>query len=59
MCGEFFGLTQKWMNLRTDDMDFVVDTILEQAEQKKDSVYERIDTQKIGVFGHSMGVRQA
>ncbi|KOP68391.1 acetylhydrolase [Bacillus sp. FJAT-18019] len=53
--GEFFELTQKWMKLRTDDMDFVMDTILEQAEQKKDSVYERIDTQRIGVFGHSMG----
>ncbi|KOR89283.1 alpha/beta hydrolase family protein [Paenibacillus solani] len=53
--GEFFELTQKWMKLRTDDMDFVMDTILEQAEQKKDSVYKRIDTQKIGVFGHSMG----
>ncbi|PJN48531.1 hypothetical protein PAEAM_60730 [Paenibacillus sp. GM1FR] len=53
--GEFYELTQKWMKLRTDDMSFVMDTILEQAEQKKDSVYGRIDTQKIGVFGHSMG----
>lgn len=56
--GEYFELTQKWMKLRTDDMDFVMNTILEQAKQakqKKDSVYERIDTQKIGVFGHSMG----
>ncbi|CQR52454.1 alpha/beta hydrolase family protein [Paenibacillus riograndensis] len=53
--GKFFELNQKWMKLRTDDMDFVMDTILEQAEQKKDSVYERINTQKIGVFGHSMG----
>lgn len=53
--GEYFELTQKWMKLRTDDMDFVIDTILEQAQQEKDSVYERIDTQKIGVFGHSMG----
>ncbi|WP_432749802.1 hypothetical protein [Paenibacillus amylolyticus] len=33
--GEFYELTQKWMKLRTDDMDFVMDTILEQAEQKK------------------------
>lgn len=57
--GEFYELTQKWMKLRTDDMSFVMDTILEQAEQKKDSVYGRIDTQKIGVFGHSMGVQQA
>jgi dienelactone hydrolase len=53
--GEYFELTQKWMKLRTDDMDFVINTILEQAVQKKDSVYERIDTRKIGVFGHSMG----
>ncbi|MBD7970792.1 alpha/beta hydrolase family protein [Paenibacillus gallinarum] len=53
--GEYFELTQKWMTLRTDDMDFVIDTILKQAEQRKDSVYERIDTKKIGVFGHSMG----
>lgn len=53
--GEYFELTQKWMKLRTDDMDFVMDTILEQAGQTNDTVYERIDTQKIGVFGHSMG----
>jgi len=53
--GKYFELYQKWMKLRTDDMDFVIDTILEQAVQKKDSVYERIDTQKLGVFGHSMG----
>lgn len=53
--GEYFELTQKWMTLRTDDMNFVLDTILEKAGQKEDSVYERIDTQKIGVFGHSMG----
>lgn len=52
---KYFGLNQKWMKLRTDDMDFVMDTILEQAGQKKDAVYERIDTEKIGVFGHSMG----
>ncbi len=59
--GEIFELFQKWMKVRTDDMGFVLDSVLEQAgqkydsEQKRDSVYERIDTQKIGVFGHSMG----
>ncbi|GIP43631.1 carboxylic ester hydrolase [Paenibacillus sp. J45TS6] len=52
---EYFELTQKWMTLRTDDMNFVMDTILEQAGQGEGSVYELIDTQKIGVFGHSMG----
>jgi len=53
--GMFFELNQKWMKLRTDDMDFVMDTILEQAGKQKDTVYSCIDTQKIGVFGHSMG----
>ncbi|MEF3354125.1 alpha/beta hydrolase [Paenibacillus sp. GYB006] len=53
--GEYFELTQKWMTLRTDDMNLVIDTILEQAGEGEDSVYELIDTQKIGVFGHSMG----
>jgi len=53
--GEFFELTQKWMKLRTDDMNFVVDMIVEQANQSHDPAYGRIDTQKIGVFGHSMG----
>ncbi|WP_037291322.1 alpha/beta hydrolase family protein [Saccharibacillus sacchari] len=52
---EFFELTQKWTELRTDDMSFVIDTVLEHAEQKSDSIYARIDTKKIGAFGHSMG----
>ncbi|WP_145049110.1 alpha/beta hydrolase [Paenibacillus xylanexedens] len=52
---EYFDLNQKWMKLRMDDMDFVMDTILEQVELKKDAVYELINTQKVGVFGHSMG----
>ncbi|WIV17278.1 alpha/beta hydrolase [Paenibacillus polygoni] len=53
--GEYFELTQKWMKLRTDDMNFVMDTIREKAGHGEDSVYKLIDTQKIGVFGHSMG----
>ncbi|MDR6724462.1 dienelactone hydrolase [Paenibacillus amylolyticus] len=52
---EYFDLNQKWMKLRMDDMDFVMDTILEQVELKKDAVYELINTSKVGVFGHSMG----
>lgn len=56
--GEYFGLTRKWMELRTDDIDFVLDTILEHAGQpndSKDTVYGVIDTRQIGLFGHSMG----
>ncbi len=50
-----YGLIQKWMKLRTDDMNFVIDTILEKAKSDNTSVYQHINTEKIGVFGHSMG----
>ncbi|MEH7273560.1 alpha/beta hydrolase [Neobacillus vireti] len=52
---ELYGLIQKWMKLRTDDMNFVIDTILEKAKTDKKPVYHHINTEKIGVFGHSMG----
>ena len=52
---ESYELIQKWMKLRTDDMNFVIDTILEKTKNDKNSVYQHIDTEKIGVFGHSMG----
>lgn len=52
---EVYGLIQKWMKLRTDDMNFVIDTIVEKAKNDKNPIYQHIDTEKIGVFGHSMG----
>lgn len=52
---EVYGLIQKWMKLRTDDMNFVIDTILTKAKSDNDPIYQHIDTEKIGVFGHSMG----
>lgn len=52
---EEYSLIQKWMKLRTDDMNFVIDTILQKVKSDKDPVYQHIDKEKIGVFGHSMG----
>ncbi|MEH7336475.1 alpha/beta fold hydrolase [Neobacillus drentensis] len=52
---ELYGLIQKWMKLRTDDMNFVIDTILEKAKSDNNPIYQHIDTEKMGVFGHSMG----
>lgn len=47
---------QRWMGVRTGDIDFVINTILAQAEDKSaDMVYKLIDTAKIGVMGHSLG----
>lgn len=52
---ELYEAIQKWMKLRTDDMNFVIDTILEKSQSDKDTVYQHINPEKIGVFGHSMG----
>ncbi|MFJ7732867.1 alpha/beta hydrolase family protein [Lysinibacillus sp. NPDC097231] len=52
---EKYNIIQKWMKLRTDDMNFVIDTILTKAKSDNDPIYQHINTEKIGVFGHSMG----
>ncbi|MFF2175784.1 alpha/beta hydrolase family protein [Lysinibacillus sp. NPDC058147] len=52
---ERYKIIQKWMNLRTDDMNFVIDTILTKAKSDNEPIYQHINTEKIGVFGHSMG----
>lgn len=59
---QVYELSQEWMELRSADMNFVLDTILEEAEQVKnaagassDKVFGLIDTTKIGLMGHSMG----
>ncbi|WP_042348117.1 alpha/beta hydrolase family protein [Bacillus massiliigorillae] len=52
---KLFELNQKWMKLRTDDMNFVINTILEKAKSDNKPTYQCINTEKIGVFGHSMG----
>lgn len=47
---------EKCMKLRTDDLNFVIDTILDKAgESTKAGVYDCIDTEKICVMGHSLG----
>lgn len=43
------------MKLRTDDMNFVIDTVLAKAKSDNNPIYQHINTEKIGVFGHSMG----
>lgn len=50
-----FRESRKWMALRTGDGNFVLDTILARAEEDTDALFSLIDTDKIGLFGHSMG----
>ncbi|WP_436866797.1 alpha/beta hydrolase family protein [Bacillus fungorum] len=52
---ELYNIIQKWMKLRVDDMNFVIDTILEKNKNDNPPLYQHINTEKIGLFGHSMG----
>lgn len=47
----------KWMSVRTGDINFVLDTILEKAASgnKELAAYELIDVSRICVIGHSLG----
>lgn len=46
---------QKWMKLRTDDINFVLDTIINHADDRLVTLYNRIDTGSIAIIGHSLG----
>ena len=47
---------QKWMGIRTGDINFVIDYALSQAASSDPNhVYALIDTTTIGVMGHSLG----
>lgn len=53
---ESFRLYQKWMQLRTDDLNFVIDyTKLEIINNETNDVFNQIDIENIGVIGHSLG----
>ncbi|QNO15400.1 alpha/beta hydrolase [Alkalicella caledoniensis] len=47
---------QKWMNVRTGDINFVIDYIISKATGTQDeAIYELVDIENIGVMGHSLG----
>ncbi len=51
-----FEIEQKWLQLRTADIHFVLDTIRAQTRNTgADALYQRIDLEKIGLMGHSLG----
>ena len=53
---EIYNTTREWMKLRTDDENFVIDTILaECGSGKSDALFSIINTEKIGLMGHSLG----
>lgn len=65
---EAFMLSHEWLKLRTDDENFVLDTIIDAAKSRSlnsawntddadtiNKVVAEIDIDKIGLFGHSLG----
>lgn len=50
-----YNYYQKWLGLRTADINFVINTILEKTTNDEDGVYGLIDETKIGLIGHSLG----
>lgn len=50
-----FELEQAWLKLRKDDVNFILDTIVKNASGDSQKVYQLVDTDKIGLFGHSLG----
>lgn len=53
---EIYNTTREWMKLRTDDENFVLDTILSECKNDgADTLFSIINTDKIGLMGHSLG----
>lgn len=46
---------QRWMKLRTDDINFVIDTFKQKSIEDSNSIYSLADMTRIGVAGHSLG----
>jgi dienelactone hydrolase len=50
-----YALYQKWMKLRTDDINFVIDTFTRGVGGTGSPFYHLINPQVIGLIGHSLG----
>ncbi|MBW6467160.1 MAG: hypothetical protein K0B06_11695 [Brevefilum sp.] len=46
---------QDWMSTRMGDINLVLDTVIENAKNGENGVYGLVDTEKIGMMGHSLG----
>jgi dienelactone hydrolase len=51
-----YSMTHEWLDLRLSDVSFVLDDIVEKTSKASaDEVYQHIDKESIGLFGHSLG----
>ncbi len=52
---KIYANAKEWMEIRTGDENFVLDTILQKAAAGEAGPFSLVDADKIGLFGHSMG----
>ncbi len=50
-----YEFSKEWMEVRTADMNFVLDTVLDKGKNQAEAPFSLVDEEKIGLFGHSMG----
>ena len=50
-----YYVPKDWMNLRIADEHFVLDTIISEAKNESATLFSLIDSEHIGVIGHSLG----
>ena len=50
-----YYLQKEWMAVRKGDLNFVLDTLLEKTADGEPGAFARINPEKIGLFGHSLG----
>jgi len=53
--GKLLELYKKWLDVRTGDINFVLDTIIESTDTGSEDILALVDTDKIGLIGHSLG----
>ena len=50
-----YACFQKWMKLRRDDMNFIIDDMIQNSVKESNAFYSLIDAKRIGTAGHSLG----
>ncbi len=50
-----YACYQEWMEVRTGDINFVIDSLVAGAAEADNGFYSLIDPDRIGVMGHSLG----
>lgn len=50
-----YNCFKKWMKIRTEDINFIIDIFISNAQKSDNAFYSLIDPDEIGLAGHSLG----